>query len=531
MAAPCLYDPAFFGQWIIDPVTVASPAPETSIEDVATRSAVRTRRGITASGFYFVDPQLPAGLGNTRHARDAHGTDSSSSGATRSSDEMWETLTPTYWTSVPPQTDDHTQHCLALCWPVTLTENLTQQKPVSCTAVMTIVRLKPRKALPFFCRHPWVFAGAIDKVHGNPRTGDEVRLVTAEGEFIARGLYNAASKIQVRLYRWEDAPLDRDYWRTRLERALALRQQLFGDTSAARNACRLVFSEGDGLSGLTVDRYGDWLLTQWTSAALWTRRDELLDLLNELVRPRGIWQRTEKGMGELEQLEASDGLASGEPPPNPIIITENGVEYAVDVVAGQKTGFYFDQRENRQVLSRFTRDARVLDICTYTGSFGLNALKNGRAKSVLAVDSSRNSLELAMQNAERNGVADRFQTEVADAFDKLEELAAAKQEFYVVILDPPKLARTQSGLKRAMKAYVRMNRLGMQVVRPGGLLMTCSCSGLVSRSEFEQVLVQSAQQAGREVQILDERGQAPDHPVSAHCLETNYLKCFLCRIS
>ena len=392
------------------------------------------------------------------------------------------------------------------------------------------IRLKPRKALPFHCQHPWVFATAIGRIDGSPDTGDEVRLVSESGEFIARGLYNPSSKIRVRLYRWEDLPLDADYWRLLIQRAVGLRKLLFSEGSDAARFCRLVFSEGDGLSGLTVDRYDDFLLTQWTSAALFEQRDLIISLLAEEASPSGIWRRTEKNMGHLEGLEAHDGLVWGSEPPAKIDVVENGVTYNVDVVSGQKTGFYYDQRENRRAVANFTSGANVLDVCSYTGSFGLNALVNGQAASVLAVDSSQSAIDAALEHARVNNVSDRYSVEVGDAFDTLQRLASESRRFEVVVLDPPKLARTRSGLQRALKAYVRWNEMAMQVTAPGGILATCSCSGHVSRDDLEHVLVEAAQRAGRTVQIIEERGQASDHPVSAHCLETSYLKCFICRI-
>ncbi|MCA9080859.1 MAG: class I SAM-dependent rRNA methyltransferase [Planctomycetaceae bacterium] len=391
------------------------------------------------------------------------------------------------------------------------------------------VRLRPRKALPFFCRHPWVFAGAIASVQGSPQVGDEVRVESADGQFIARGLFNPDSKIQVRLYSWQDASLDEQFWADLIDRAVALRRDLFGESQQAR-ACRLLFSEGDGLSGLTVDRYGDWLLTQWTSAALATRQELLLGILQDRLRPRGIWRRTEKGIGDLEGLETSDGLALGEPPPAALEICENELLYSVDVVEGQKTGFYFDQRGNRRAVAKYLADTQVLDVCTYTGGFAMNAIRHGGAASVLAVDSSRSAIELAKRNAQRNELTDRISFEVSDMFDLLERVVAERQQFDAIILDPPKLARTRGGLQRALKGYVRLNRLAMQALRPGGILATCSCSGLVSLTEFEHTLVQAAQQAERSVQVLEAGGQAPDHPVSIHCLETHYLKCLICRV-
>ena len=391
------------------------------------------------------------------------------------------------------------------------------------------VILKPRKALPFFSRHPWVFAGAIQSTTDRVSAGDEVIVEDDVGRFVARGVYNPNSNIAVRLYSWDEAEtLDEAFWSRRLDEALSLRRALFPDFHPEL-ACRLVFSEADGLSGLTVDRYGDWLLVQLTSFALAARKDVLLRLLQEKLQPRGIWLRTEKGIREAEGLELADGLLCGEPPPRPLLITENGVKFALDVAEGQKTGFFLDQRDNRRRVAEFVRGHRVLDVCCYTGGFSLNCLVNGGASEVVAVDMSESALALARSNAERNGVADRLKTVKRDCFKALEELAAAGERFDTVILDPPKLARNRQGVDAALRGYYSLNRSALSVLKPGGLLVTCSCSGHVSGELFVDMLAQAALHENRRLQILETRGAAADHPTSVTCLETEYLKCYLCR--
>jgi 23S rRNA (cytosine1962-C5)-methyltransferase len=400
---------------------------------------------------------------------------------------------------------------------------------MSSAVELPSVILKPRRALPFFSGHPWVFAGAIDRVLGDPAPGAEVALRTHEREFVARGLFNPDSNIRVRLYSWrEDVPLDRAFWSARLDAALALRRRLFAG-HPEEQACRLVFSEADGLSGLTADRYGDYLLLQWTSRALAQREPEFVELLQEKLAAAGIWRRTEKGIGEAEGLETADGLVAGSAPPRPLFIAEHGVRYGVDVVEGHKTGFYFDQRDNRLAAARYLR-GRVLDLFCYTGGFSLNALKHGAAEQVLAVDSSAPALEMARRNAELNEVGDRIRFQPGDVFRTLEELREKGEWFDGVVLDPPKMARTRGGLERALRGYISLNKLAVDVLKPDGILVTCSCSGLVTREEFEQVLERVAVESRRPVQILECRGQAADHPVSVQCLENAYLKCFVCRV-
>ncbi len=392
-----------------------------------------------------------------------------------------------------------------------------------------VVRLKPRRALPFFSRHPWVFVGAISDVSGTPQAGDLVELRSHKGEFIAWGLFNPNSNIRVRLYSWEQSQQPGiELWKSRIERALALRQRLFSETDAA-HACRLIYSEGDELSGLIVDRYGETLMVQWTSLALWQQREAILDALRDAVQPKGIWLRTERGMAEAEGLEMHDDLIWGEPPVRPLVIREHGVQFEVDVVEGQKTGFYFDQRDNRLAVSRLTRGQRVLDVCSYTGGFGITAAVIGGAESVTAIDSSGPSLEMAKRNAELNGVADRYQVLQGDAVETMQQQLNEGRRYGVVTLDPPKMARTRSGLERALKGYLRLNRAAFELLEDDGILVTCSCSGHVDRYMFREVLAQAALEAGRSAQLIEERTQAGDHPIALSCPETEYLKCAVLR--
>ncbi|MEK6257546.1 MAG: class I SAM-dependent rRNA methyltransferase [Planctomycetota bacterium] len=390
--------------------------------------------------------------------------------------------------------------------------------------------LKPRKALPFFSRHPWVFQGAVDWLVGEPQPGDVVDVIDDAERFVARGLFNPQSQICVRLYSWDEAvPLDEAFWSQRLDDAIALRRGLFGEFGPD-SACRLAFSEADGLSGLTVDRYGDWLLVQVTSLALSKRLDLIVQLLQTKLQPRGIWLRTEKGIREAEGLELTDGLLWGEAPPRPLLIRENGVQFSLDVAEGQKTGFFLDQRDNRRRVAEFVRGHRVLDVCCYSGGFALNCLVNGGASHVTGVDMSESALALARSNAELNGVADRLTLVKRDCFKALEELAAAGERFDTVILDPPKLARHRQGVEAALRGYYSLNRSALSVLKPGGFLATCSCSGHVSSEMFVDTLAQAALHENRRLQILEARGAAADHPTSVTCLETDYLKCYLCRV-
>lgn len=390
------------------------------------------------------------------------------------------------------------------------------------------VILQPRRARPFYGRHPWVFAGAIAQVEGEPADGAEVDLVSHGGHFIARGIFNSRSKIRVRLYSWSpDRPLNRDFFRDRLAAAVQLRREIL-DLDGPGRACRLVFSEGDGLSGLTVDRYDRWLVLQFTALGLAQRQDMLAEVLRELVQPEGVYVRTERGIGQLEGLELHDGPLWGQLPTEPIQFEEGGLRLLVNLAEGQKTGYYLDQRDNRMAVARLARGRRMLDAFCYTGGFGLHAARAGAAE-VLGVDVSEPALGLARQNAELNGLTNL--TYVRDeVFARLDALHQAGERFGLIVLDPPKFARARGAVEEALRGYRRLQTLALRLLEPNGILVTCCCSGLITIDMLEDLLAQLAAEERREVQILERRGQAPDHPVAVTCLESNYLKCLISRV-
>jgi len=390
------------------------------------------------------------------------------------------------------------------------------------------VVLQPRRARPFFGRHPWVYAGAIAAVSGAPADGDEVDLYSHAGHFVARGLYNSRSKIRVRLYSWSpDVSLDRAFFRDRLAAALRLRGPILGLDGPGK-ACRLVFSEGDGLSGLTVDRYDRWLVVQFTSLGLARRVELLVELLVELTEPGGIYLRTERGIGRLEGLELQDGPLRGTLPDRPIAIEEDGLRFLVHVAEGQKTGFYLDQRDNRRAVARMAAGRRVLDSFCYTGGFGLHAARAG-ASSVVGVDVSEPALAVAREHAKLNGL-DNIAFLRADVFEQLDAFATAGERFGLIVLDPPKFARARNAVEEAMRGYRRLQTLALRLLDADGILVTCCCSGLIHMDMLDELLAQLAAEERRDVQILERRGQAADHPIAATCLETSYLKCLISRV-
>jgi 23S rRNA (cytosine1962-C5)-methyltransferase len=389
------------------------------------------------------------------------------------------------------------------------------------------VILQPRRARPFYGRHPWVYAGAIAAVEGDPPDGACVDLASHAGTFIARGLYNSQSKIRVRLYSWDEGrPLDRDFFQGRLAAAVRLRDLL--GLNAPGRACRLVFSEGDGLSGLTVDRYDRWIVVQFTALGLAQRRDILADLLAELLDPAGIFLRTERGVGRLEGLEIHDGPLRGEPPAGPITIEEGGLRFLVNLAEGQKTGFYLDQRDNRLEVAKLAGGRRVLDGFCYSGGFGLHAARAGAAE-VVGIDGSEPALALARENARLNGLGNVSFVR-ADVFADLDDRARRGERFGLVVLDPPKFARRRGAVEEALRGHRRLLALALKLLEPDGILASCCCSGLITLDMLEGLLAQVSAESRREVQLLQRRGPSPDHPVSVACLESHYLKCLIARV-
>ncbi len=395
------------------------------------------------------------------------------------------------------------------------------------------ILLKPGKAARFLARHPWVYDTAVARLEGSPTDGDVVELASEKGRFVARGIFNGHSRLMVRLYSWEEGePLDEAFWRGRLQQAIALRRRLgYGDPAGAE---RLVFSEADGLSGLVVDRYGPHLVVQVNALAIERRLPMIVGLLRELVACDSITLRSDAAISKHEGMGEIGMSAALSAPPDLLTIVEHGIHYQVDIAAGHKTGWYLDQRENRLAVARYLRGARVLDLFCYTGGFSLAAAVLGGAREVLGIDSSARAVALAHANAELNCAqlkgAAHVRFEQQDCFEALDAQVAAGERYDAVILDPPKFARSRQRLDEALRAYHRINRLAAELLVPGGILVTCSCSGNVTREDFFDVLTGVGQKARRTIQVLEQRGAAPDHPVSTACPESEYLKCFICRV-
>lgn len=388
--------------------------------------------------------------------------------------------------------------------------------------------LKPGRAKPFLNRHMWLFAGSVDAIEGDPKDGDPIDIVSNTGAFVARGIFNSQSKIRARLYCWEpDRDLDATFFRERLTTALRHRERL-GLTGPGR-AYRLLNSEGDGVSGCVIDVYDRWAAVQFTALGVANRAEMFVEILNELISPKGIYLRTEKGVGQLEGLGAQDGILDGEVPPEQIEIREHDLTFLVNLAEGQKTGFYLDQRANRAAVMRYAPKSRALDAFCYTGGFGLNLAASG-VESVLGIDGSESALDLARTNARRNGLDERCSFRKADVFVAMEELAQQGERFGTVVLDPPKFARGRSAVPDALRGYRRLITLGLRLLESDGILVMCCCSGLISAEMIEEVLSQVAASERRFVQLLERRGADADHPIALSCPESEYLKCLILRV-
>jgi len=391
------------------------------------------------------------------------------------------------------------------------------------------VILKRNRAKPVLQRHPWIFSGAIERVEGDAADGDIVDVRDAGRNWLARGYFNRRSQITVRLLTWrQDERVDRAFWRRRLQQAVAARRSLADDR--ATTAYRLVHAESDYLPGLVVDRYGEWLVAQFLTLGVERWRDEVVGALVDLLAPRGIYERSDADMRAKEGLERRTELLWGEEPPEVVEVLERGHRFLVDVRRGHKTGFYLDQRENRARLPAFCAGAEVLDGFAYTGGFGIYAAAGG-ATRVTLVDSSAPALELARRNFALNGFEGRNVEYVGgDVFSVLRGYRAQGHLFDVVLLDPPRFARSEREVKRAARAYKDVNLLAFQLLRPGGVLFTCSCSGAVSSALFQKIVFGAAVNAGREAQIIGHLVQGADHPVALTFPEGAYLKGLICRV-
>jgi 23S rRNA (cytosine1962-C5)-methyltransferase len=387
--------------------------------------------------------------------------------------------------------------------------------------------LKPGREKSLLRRHPWVFSGAVARLEGEPTAGETVEVVSERGEFLARAAYSPVSQIRARVWTFDPRePVDAALLRQRLSSALLARSALLADDST--DAYRLVHAESDGLPGLIVDRYAGTLVVQVLSAGVEYWRETLVGLLAELTGFEQIYERSDADVRELEGLPSRTGPLLGTLPEK-LVFKENGLQFNVDLAGGHKTGSYLDQRFNRQLLREMAASLDVLDCFCYTGGFTVHALAGG-ARSVLSVDSSAEALRLCQENVALNDLpAERQTVREGDVFQLLRRFRDETRSFDLIVLDPPKFAPTAAQAEKAARAYKDINLLAFKLLRPGGTLMTFSCSGGVDAALFQKIVAGAALDAGVEARILRHMEQGPDHPVSLHFPEGAYLKGLVCR--
>lgn len=378
-------------------------------------------------------------------------------------------------------------------------------------------------------RHPWVFSRGIQRVEGKPSLGETVEIFDHKGEWLARGAFSPQSQIRVRVWTFDrNEAIDVNFFIKRLKTAQGLRDIL--TERDGLTGYRLIAAESDGLPGITIDRYQDFLVCQLLSAGAEAQKEALIEALNTCYPECSIYERSDVAVRKKEGLKQRTGVLSGEEPPKFVTIEENGVKINVDIVGGHKTGFYLDQRDSRQAAVKYVNGKRVLNCFCYTGGFGLYALKGG-ASQVVNVDVSQPALDTARMNAEMNGYPlENAEFLNADVFKLLREYRDRGELFDVVIMDPPKFAESKSQLVGACRGYKDINMLAMQILKPGGTLLTYSCSGLMDNNLFQKIIADAALDANREVQFIERFAQAADHPLDSAYPEGFYLKGFACYV-
>ena len=393
---------------------------------------------------------------------------------------------------------------------------------------MKAILLKRGREKSVLRRHPWIFSGAIAKIEGHPKQGETVDILASEGALLARGAYSPHSQITVRIWTFDPREdVSSEFFDGRLRQAVEARRSLMSGDGPA--GVRLINAESDGLPGIIADRYGDFLVVQFLSAGADYWKGAVVETLMRLMSVSGVYERSDAGVREKEGLPKLAGTLAGREPQDLVEIREGSCRFLVDIKRGHKTGFYLDQRENRGMIAEFARGTEMLNCFSYTGGFGIAALRAG-AEKVTNVDTSAGALDLARRNAEINGVdASNLESVEGDAFAVLRRWRDAGRAFDVIVLDPPKFAESQSQLARASRGYKDINLLAFKLLRPGGILFTFSCSGLMSPELFQKIVADAALDAGCEAQIIRRLAQASDHPTLLSFPEGSYLKGFICR--
>lgn len=390
---------------------------------------------------------------------------------------------------------------------------------------MAVVHLAKGRQKRVTAGHPWVFQTEVEEIKGHFVPGDIVDVVDHRGKFLGRGYCNPASQIIVRIMTYREETIDAAFIRRRVEEAWEYRKRLLPDLSS----CRVIFGEADLLPALIVDKFGDYLVLQTLALGIDRWKKEIVEILDDLLRPRGIFERNDVPVRELEGLEQRKGYLKGRFDPR-IEIAENGLRLAVDVENGQKTGYFLDQRENRAAIRPLVKGARVLDAFCHTGSFSLNAAQGG-AKEVLGLDVSEAAVAQAEDNARLNGLQDLCRFRVVNAFDELRAMDHRREQFDVIILDPPAFAKNRASLEGAVRGYKEINLRAMRLLPERGYLVTCSCSYHLPEDLLLEILKDAARDTGRRLRLIESRTQAKDHPILLGAGETHYLKCLILEVT
>ncbi len=378
-------------------------------------------------------------------------------------------------------------------------------------------------------RHPWVFSGAVARLEGKAQQGETIDVCDSQGKWLARAAWSPDSQIRARVWSWEeDESIDIDFFIRRLQAAQPLRDWLAGRDDL--DSYRLIAGESDGLPGITIDRFGNFLVLQLLSAGAEYQRAALISALQRCYPECAIYDRSDVAVRKKEGLELTQGVVLGEQPPEQLAITEHGMKLLVDIQTGHKTGYYLDQRDSRLATRRYAKDRRVLNCFSYTGGFAVSALLGG-CKQVISVDTSQSALDIARQNVGLNNL-DLSKAEFLrdDVFKLLRRYRDGGEKFDLIVMDPPKFVENKNQLAGACRGYKDINMLAMQLLNPGGMLLTFSCSGLMPCDLFQKIIADAALDAGRDVQFIEQFRQAADHPVIASYPEGMYLKGFACRV-
>ncbi|ESP90347.1 class I SAM-dependent methyltransferase [Pseudoalteromonas luteoviolacea] len=389
--------------------------------------------------------------------------------------------------------------------------------------------LQPGREKSLKRKHPWIFSKAIKKIKGKPGLGDIVKIYSHDGQYLATAAYSPSSQIRARIWSFDESEqIDQAFFKRRLARALAVRD--YAISEGGLTGFRLSAAESDGLPGITIDKFDNYLVCQLLSAGAERHKGEIVAALRELFPDCHVYERSDVDVRKKEGLEKITGVLHGDAPHAPVLIEENGLKLEVDIIGGHKTGFYLDQRDSRAALERFSKGKSVLNCFCYTGTFSLYALRGG-CDEVINVDVSQPALDTARRNVEHNNLdLSKVDFVKKDVFKLLREYRDEGRQFDTIVMDPPKFAESKAQLTGACRGYKDINMLAMQLLKPGGTLLTFSCSGLMDQNLFQKVVADAALDAGKDLMIMERLNQAADHPIAGFYPEGFYLKGLICKV-